>query len=61
MLAKTLLKKYINEEDVQYIIFHHGIVVIKETITTMLLLGVCYAAYFLLRQYIHWPMLKWIF
>ena len=61
MIVQHFLKQYINEEDVQYIIFHNGIIVVKDTIKTILFLGILYGLYALLDHYIHWDLLKWIF
>ncbi|HCB51105.1 TPA: hypothetical protein DEP21_00740 [Patescibacteria group bacterium] len=61
MIIKHFIKQYINQEDVQYIIFHNGSIVFKETIKTLIFLGVFYILYLGLSNYIHWPMLKWIF
>lgn len=61
MVIKTFIKQYINGEDVQDIIFHSGIIVLKDTIKTILFIGVFYLLYLGISNYIHWPMLKWIF
>lgn len=38
MIVKTFIKQYINEDDIQHIIFHNGGIVIRETIKTIFFL-----------------------
>lgn len=61
MLRKEIIKKFINTEDIQHIIWHHGSVFIKDTFTTALYLFVLYIIYFVLSSYIKWAFLPWIF
>ena len=61
MILKTFLNQYINEENVEDIIFHSGSIILKDTIKTIVFLGVCYGIFYWLQTYVHWPLLPWIF
>lgn len=61
MIISNFIRQYINEDDVQDIIFHNWIIILRETIRTIVFLGVLYLIYIVLAKYIHRPMLMWIF
>ena len=61
MIIKKLIQKHINEEHIEHIIFHSGQVVFKDTVRTIVFLGIVYGIFTIANSYIHQPMLKWIF
>lgn len=61
MIFKNFITQYINEEDVEDIIFHSGSIILKETLRTILILAIFYGIYYLLNRYIQWNFLPWIF
>lgn len=61
MILKTFITQYINEENVEDIIFHSGSIVIKDTIRTILLFIIFYILFYILNSSIQRGLLPWIF
>ena len=61
MIRKEIIKKYINVDDIQHIIWHNWSVFIKQTVRIIFFLLVLYMIYSLLSWYIKWQFLPWIF
>jgi len=61
MLRKEIIKKYINVDDIQHIIWHNWSIFIKQTVKIILFLSVVYIIYLWLSSYITWDFLPWMF
>lgn len=61
MILKTFITQYLNENNVEDIIFHSGSIIIKDTIRTIWLLVIFYWIFYVLDYYIQRHLLPWVF
>jgi hypothetical protein len=61
MLFQSLIRQHINDQDIQHVIFHNGVVFVKPTIKILVTLIGLYLVYIVLGQRIHRPLLKRVF
>lgn len=64
MILKTFIKQYLNEDNVEDIIFHSWSIIIKDSIRTIWLLLIFYWIFYTLNHYIQrnfLPRIFWIF
>lgn len=61
MILKTFITQYLNEDNVEDIIFHSGSIIIKDSLRTILLLAIFYWIFYVINPYIQRHLLPWIF
>lgn len=61
MILKTFITQYLNEDNVEDIIFHSWSIILKNTFRTILWLAILSLLYYLINPYIQWELLPWIF
>lgn len=61
MILKSFITQYLHEDSVEDIIFHSWIIIIKDSLKIIGLLGLFYAIFYVFNIYIQIPLLPWIF
>ncbi len=61
MILKTFITQYLNEDNVEDIIFHSGSIIIKDSLRTIGLLIIFYWIFYVINPYIQRHLLSWIF